>query len=80
MKRISFLIGLLATTFSAWAQSPVAVTATVASPVNSAPYIYGTYTIRLVDSNGTVVQPGGGITPPVLNGNLSSTGALSVSL
>ena len=61
------------------AQSSVAVTATVTG-ANSAPYEYGSYWVSLVDSNGVVVQSSGTITPQVLSGSLSSTGAFAVSL
>ena len=75
---------LLLAPLAGLAQSQVAVTATVTSASNSAPFIYGTYTIQLVDSAGNPlqsVQVGSGTTSLTrFTGSLDSTGSLAVSL
>lgn len=81
MKRFIFAVFLLAVPL--FGQAPVAVTATVTGS-NSAPYIYGTYSVQLVDSSGNPLSVAtigpNSYTQTQQSGALSSAGALSLSL
>ena len=79
---LAALVGLL-TPLAGWAQSPVAVTAIVTG-ANTAPYAYGSYIVQLVDSSGNAIIQGTiygqNYNQTQYTGNLSSTGALAISL
>ena len=76
MRRIFPILILVLLAPLAFAQT-VAVTATITGS-NTAPYIYGTYQIQLVDASGTQI-PSTGL-PTSYSGSLTSVGALSVAI
>jgi hypothetical protein len=78
------LAALLLWATPAFAQSPVAVTATIQSASGGQPYSYGTYRIQLVNASGNPIsqfQINGSVqTQTLFTGSLSPAGALSQNL